>query len=114
VSDWDVERLLSNQELPEQKRTTTTISIKQDSTWLFDKYSSLNRLVHEYILRFINNCHSSKPKLKKRLSRREIDAAMRSLVKMIQSSAFADELKHLMSSTNTKDQQASVSNSFFG
>jgi len=97
MSEWDIKRLPSNQELPEQKRTTTIISIKQDSTWLFDKYSSLNRLVqvHGYILRFINNCHSSKPKLKGRLSREEIDASMCSLVKMIQSSAFADELKHL-------------------
>ncbi|XP_011706710.1 PREDICTED: uncharacterized protein LOC105461896, partial [Wasmannia auropunctata] len=74
--------------------TTTAIS---EPPWLFDRCSTFNKLirVHGYILRFLNNCCSSKPKHKEGLSSKEIGEATQSLVKIIQLSAFPSKLKCL-------------------
>ncbi|XP_067205391.1 uncharacterized protein [Linepithema humile] len=97
ATEWHIKDLPLDQEVPEQRKTTTAAITKQESPWLFDKYSTFNKLVrvYGYILRFINNCHFSKLKRKGRLSSEELNMAIQSLVKMIQSSAFLGELKCL-------------------
>ncbi|XP_025997375.2 uncharacterized protein LOC113005723 [Solenopsis invicta] len=80
TTEWPVKALPLNQEIPEQRKTMAITTTELKSPWL-------------------------KPKFKGRLSNEEINASVQSLVKIIQSSAFTNELKCL------RNQQQVLKNS---
>lgn len=97
-TNWDVKILPADEEIPEQRKITTMITSNELIILeLFDKCSTFIILirVHGYILRFINNVRHDKIKLMGTLSSEEINTAIRSIVKRIQSSAFSDDFECL-------------------
>ncbi|XP_011694052.1 PREDICTED: uncharacterized protein LOC105453628 [Wasmannia auropunctata] len=66
TANWHIQPLISDQEVPEQRKMIATTITTSELPWLFDRCSTFNKLirVHGYIRRFLNNCRSSKPKIK--------------------------------------------------
>ncbi|KYN27942.1 hypothetical protein ALC57_02653 [Trachymyrmex cornetzi] len=98
ATEWCIKNWLTEQKIPEARGTTTTVAVQQEILEIFNRYSTLDKLirVQGYILRFIHNCRSDKSKRRGDLSAIEIDTATYSLVRMVQTSAFSSELKHLL------------------
>jgi len=90
---------ISSNDLPEQRQSIKTMVIMEDEHELFTRFSSLNKLIRitALCLRFIKNS-KSKPAIKDtgRIVTRELTEANLRLVKIVQKTAFEQDLNNLI------------------
>ena len=86
-------------ELPERRAVQPLISLKitHSEMYLLEKFSKLDRLINviAYCFRFINNLkvREERVKLQGPLSKGERNAALRTVIKLVQAQAFPEEIR---------------------
>ncbi|XP_024875128.1 uncharacterized protein LOC112456671 [Temnothorax curvispinosus] len=98
AQDWNTNIPPLLGEIPEQRPTLTSIVTIDDKHEIFTRFSSLNKLIRVIALciRFITNIRSKpESRIKDRLTTQELFESNRRLIRIIQQSAFKQELHSL-------------------